>query len=429
MPPVDNSDVTAARQGVLMMQKYMPPVDTSGLTIEDRTIPGPGGALPIRIYQPETATRPAPALLFFHWGGFMLGDLDTEHARCVMLALEAECVVVSVDYRLAPEHPFPAAPEDCYASLLWTAKNANELGINSACIAVGGTSAGGGLAAAICLMAKDRNGPQIVFQLMGFPVVDHDMKMASVQAFTDTPNWTYDATINMWKYYLGEASKDMLAYAAPLHASDLSQLPPAYIWTGEFDPLRDEGIAYAERLMAAGVPVELHNYAGAFHGFDQVPDASIAARSRKEQVAALRAAFNQPGVDDNTEQVTHFGHTMIHVADVEVAVAWYRKVFGFKVKFMTDDKAYAELSSGTTTLAFSVNDLEKSKYGVFNENDLTKLPGGFHLTFEVKDLDSVYKSALDNGAVNISEPQAQPWGARVARLRDPNGVLLAIGGL
>ncbi len=291
MPPVDNSDVAKARQSVAMMNEFMPPVDESGVSIEERAIPGPDSEIRVRIYRPASGERSAPALLFYHWGGFMLGDLDTEHARCVMIAREAACVVVSVDYRLAPEHPFPAAPEDSYAGLVWTAENAARLGVDAERIAVGGTSAGGGLAAAVSLMARDRRGPRVSFQFMGFPVLDDRMETASVRAFTDTPNWTYEATVNMWRYYLDGHAGSVSPYAAPMRAEDLSGLPPAYVWTGEFDPLRDEGVAFALRLMAAGVPVEMHNYAGAFHGFDQVPGAEIAQRSRHEQVAVLRAAF------------------------------------------------------------------------------------------------------------------------------------------
>lgn len=288
MPPIDNSDVAQSRQGIVMMQQFMPPVDATGVSIEDCMIVGADGDdLPIRIYQPAAADRPAPAMVFYHWGGFMLGNLDTEHARCVMIARDAGCVVVSVDYRLAPEHPFPAGVEDCYAGLLWTIRNATELGIDPARVAVGGTSAGGGLAAAVSLMARDRQQPKLAFQFMGFPVTDDRMETDSIKAFTDTPNWTYPATVIMWNHYLGETRSDQTSpYAAPMRADDLRDLPPAYIWTGEFDPLRDEGIAYALRLMAAGVPIELHNFAGTFHGFDQTPGAVIARRSQREQVAA-----------------------------------------------------------------------------------------------------------------------------------------------
>lgn len=428
MPPVDNSDVAQARQGIEMMHQFMPPVDTSGVTVTDRTIPGPNdNEIRVRVYQPDAAPRPAPAMVFYHWGGFMLGNLETEHARCVMIARDAACVVVSVDYRLAPEHPFPAGPEDCYAGLVWTAANAADLSVDPVRIAVGGTSAGGGLAAAVSLMSRDRGGPAIALQFMGFPVTDDRMETASVRAFTDTPNWTYPATVNMWRYYLGD-NHDGPAhpYAAPIRADDLSGLPPAYIWTGEFDPLRDEGIAYALRLMSAGVPVELHNYAGAFHGFDQTPGAAIARRSQREQVAVIRAALGEaPAAEE--EASAAFGHMMVHVTDVAATVAWYQQVFGLAVRFAAPGNTYAEMATGTTTLAFSAEPTEREKYGEFTPNTPDALPAGFHLALQVADLDTVYERALKAGAVSIHPPQPQPWGAPVARVRDLNGVLVAIG--
>ncbi|MEO1644385.1 MAG: alpha/beta hydrolase fold domain-containing protein, partial [Chloroflexota bacterium] len=427
MPPIDNSDVAKARQGIEMMQQYMPPVDTSGVTITDRTIPAEYGEVPLRIYTPETDVHPLPAMLFFHWGGFMLGNLETEHARCVMIAHDAECVVISVDYRLAPEHPFPAALEDAYTALHWTVEHADTLGLDTERIAVGGTSAGGGLAASIALMSRDRNGPKIAFQFMGFPVTDDRMTTETVQAFKDTPNWTHDANINMWDYYLGENRENVSPYAAPMRAEDMSDLPPAYIWTGEFDPLRDEGIQYAVRLMSAGVPVELHNFAGTFHGFDQTPGAAIAKRSQREQVAVIRAALGISTSTDEAADVTQFGHTMIHVADVKDTAEWYRSVFGFAITFITPDSSYAEMDTGSTTLAFSAEPMEREKYGDFVPNTFEALPAGFHLALQVSDLNTTYEKALTMEAVSINPPQAQSWGADVARIRDLNGVLVAIG--
>lgn len=427
MPPIDNSDVAKARQGIEKMQQYMPPVDTSGVTITDRAIPAEYGEIPIRIYTPETEVYRLPAMLFFHWGGFMLGNLETEHARCVMIARDAECVVISVDYRLAPEHPFPAALDDAYVALHWTVEHADMLGLDTERIAVGGTSAGGGLAASIALMSRDRNGPKIAFQFMGFPVTDDRMTTETVQTFTETPNWTHDANINMWDYYLGENRENVSPYAAPMRADNLSDLPPAYIWTGEFDPLRDEGIQYAVRLMSAGVSVELHNFAGTFHGFDQIPSAAIAKRSQQEQVAVIRAALGGSISRDEASDVTHFSHMMLHVAHVKTTVEWYRTVFGFTITFITPDASYAEMDTGSTTLAFSAEPIEREKYGNFVPNTSEALPAGFHLALQVSDLNATYEKALAMGAVSINPPQAQTWGADVARIRDLNGVLVAIG--
>lgn len=430
IPPIDNSDVAQARQYIAIMHQFMPPVDTSGIDITNRMIRGPESDIPIRIYRPDTLGRSAPAMLFYHWGGFMLGDLETEHARCVRIARDAECVVVSVDYRLAPEYPFPAGVEDCYAGLVWVATNATEFGIDPDRIAVGGTSAGGGLAAAVALMARDREGPKIALQFMGFPVTDDRMETVSVKSFTNTPNWTYDATVNMWKYYLGEHSTDEVSpYAAPMRAKDVSSLPPAYVWTAEFDPLRDEGIAYALRLIAAGVPVELHNYAYTFHGFDQVPNATIAQCAQQEQIVVIGAALGTRPLDHQQTNAPNFSHTMIHVADVAQTIVWYNKVFDLKTKFVTEDGQYAELLTGNTTLVFSANALEHSKYGDFAENSLDVLPPGFHIAISVPDLHTTYQRALESGAVSINPPEAQPWGTYVARIRDMNGILVAIGEL
>lgn len=292
-PPPVYDDLPAARRMVAQMQQYLPPVDTSGVDWDERQIPGPDAApsIAVRIYRPNHRPQPGAALVFFHWGGFVLGDLTTEHARCVLLAREVGCLVVSVDYRLAPEHPFPHGLEDCYAALQWTAGHTAELGIDPARIAVGGTSAGGGLAAAVALLARDRGGPAIAMQYLGYPVLDDRMITESANAFTATPNWTAGANRLMWHYYLGGSSANRSPYAAPARADDLGGLPPAYLWTAEFDPLRDEGLAYAERLIRAGTAVDLRNYAGTFHGFDQAPGATIARLAQHDQIVALRRSL------------------------------------------------------------------------------------------------------------------------------------------
>jgi acetyl esterase len=293
-PPPVYDDLPVARRMVAQMQQYLPPVDESGVDWDEQHIPGPVDApdVKVRLYRPERRPQPGAALVFFHWGGFVLGDLTTEHARCVLLAREVGCLVVSVDYRLAPEHPFPHGLEDCYAALQWTAVHADELGVDPARIAVGGTSAGGGLAAAVALLARDRGGPAIALQYLGYPVLDDRMDTASANAFVATPNWTASANRLMWRYYLGAQGGNTSAYAAPAHADDVTGLPPAYLWTAEFDPLRDEGLAYAERLLRAGVAVDLRNYAGTFHGFDQVPGATIARLAQQDQIAALRRSLH-----------------------------------------------------------------------------------------------------------------------------------------
>jgi acetyl esterase/lipase len=230
--------------------------------------------------------------VYCHGGGFVLGEIDLFDPVCGGYAANADVIVISVDYRLAPEHPFPAGVEDCYAALLWTAANATDLAVDPAAVAVGGESAGGALAAALALMARDRHGPAIAFQLLANAVLDDRLETVSVRSFTDTPLWNSHQTAIMWDLYLGPERRQVSPYAAPARATDLSGLPPAYVQTAEFDPLRDEGIAYAQRMLHAGVPVELHNFAGAFHGFDALPTA-ISRAAAAAQDAALRRALHK----------------------------------------------------------------------------------------------------------------------------------------
>jgi acetyl esterase/lipase len=226
-----------------------------------------------------------------HGGGFILGDLDTDHARNVQLCRELGVVVVSVDYRLAPEDPYPAALEDCYVGLQWMAKHAADLGIDPERIAIHGISAGGGLCAALALLARDRGGPAICFQYLSMPEVDDRLQTPSMRALVDTPLWNRPNAVVSWDSYLGKGvpgTADVPVYAAPARATDLSSLPPAYVSAMHFDPLRDEGIAYALALLAAGVTVELHLFPGTFHGSSMLDRAVISQRELTEEVAVLR---------------------------------------------------------------------------------------------------------------------------------------------
>ncbi|HUI02617.1 MAG TPA: alpha/beta hydrolase [Acidimicrobiales bacterium] len=258
----------------------------------NRQIPGPGavGEISVRVYEPRSRGASAvPGVVFFHGGAFVLGDLYTEEQRCLRYAADAGCVVVSADYRLAPEHPYPAAVDDCYAALAWTAAHAAELGVDPGRLAVAGSSAGGALAAAVALMARDVGGPPLAFQLLNYPVLDDRMTTPSMQAFDATPLWTNQSTADMWDHYLGPAPRpDVSPYAAPARAADVRGLPPSYVLTAELDPLRDEGIDYARRLMEAGVSTELHTVPGACHGFDIVAaGATLGRGALDEQVRAL----------------------------------------------------------------------------------------------------------------------------------------------
>jgi acetyl esterase/lipase len=199
--------------------------------------------------------------------------------------------VVSVDYRLAPEDPYPAGLEDCYAGLVWFAEHAEEYGVDPDRIAIHGISAGGGLCAGLALLARDRGGPAIAFQYLGVPEVDDRLGTASMSAYIDTPLWNQPNAVLSWAAYLGAGvpgTADVPVYAAPARASDLSGLPAAYVSAMEFDPLRDEGIAYALALQAAGVQVELHMFPGTFHGSSLVEHAVISQLERSEEITVLR---------------------------------------------------------------------------------------------------------------------------------------------
>jgi len=248
-------------------------------------VPGPPGADPVRvrIYRPPGDATARPAVVYVHGGGFIAGDLDSEDLRCVRLAHDGGCVVVSVEYRLAPEHRYPAALDDCYAALCWTSSSAPALGVDPARIGLVGASSGGNLAAGTALRARDRGEPAVAFQCLVYPTLDDRMETASV-GFVDTPMIDGSDVARCWDYYLGPDRSDVSEYAAPGRAADLAGLPPTYVMTAELDPLRDDGLRYATRLLEAGVSVELHQFAGAFHGFDLFPTA-ISSRALDEQVA------------------------------------------------------------------------------------------------------------------------------------------------
>ncbi len=294
-PFSDFSDPVSSRaQGAEMMASLNVDIDESGVIIENRSIPGGSEApeIPVRIYRPKSLSSTTAGLVYIHGGGFAMGDLDSEHGGVVSLCVDLGIVIVSVDYRLAPEHPYPAALDDCYSALCWTAKNAEDLSIDKGRIGVCGGSAGGGLSAGLALLTRDKKGPTLCFQCLGIPELDDRLQTVSMQTFTDTPLWNQPSAANSWKYYLGDAyqagSDNVPCYAAPARATDLGGLPPAYVTTMEFDPLRDEGIDYAFRLLQAGVNVELHSYPGTFHGSGLVnANAAVSVRERKDMRAAL----------------------------------------------------------------------------------------------------------------------------------------------
>jgi acetyl esterase len=259
---------------------------------EGRIAPGPGGAIPIRIYRP-LGQGPFPALVWYHGGGWVLGDIEQADAHCRELCSQVGMVVVNVDYRLAPEHKFPAAAEDCYAATLWTAKNASYLNIDVDKIAVGGDSAGGNLAAVVALMARERREPKVAFQLLVYPVTEHSYNTGSYTQNAEGYLLTKASMVWFWDHYLRmpEDGKDWRA--SPLLVKDLKGLPPALVLTAEFDPLRDEGEAYAKKLKDAGVAVTASRYNGQIHGFFGMPGLDDGKKAIEEAAAALRKVFGK----------------------------------------------------------------------------------------------------------------------------------------
>jgi acetyl esterase/lipase len=267
----------------------------AGIRVEDATAPGPEGAptVRVRVYRPEGLPASAPALLWMHGGGFLIGAPEQDDALCAAYAEALGCVVASVDYRLAPEHPFPAPLEDCFAALTWLHREAAALGVDPARVAVGGASAGGGLAAGLALLAHDRGVP-VVFQLLVYPMIDDRTTLRTDVDGGVHRVWNQPANAFGWASYLGRApgGADVPDAAAPARRADLSGLPPAWIGVGTFDLFHDEDLAYAARLRAAGVPVDLEVVPGAFHGFDAISAKAAVSRAfHASQHASLRRAF------------------------------------------------------------------------------------------------------------------------------------------
>jgi acetyl esterase len=257
--------------------------------VEDRSIPGPAGTIPARLYRP--AGDALPLLVYFHGGGWVLGGLASHDAVCRALANAAGCAVLAVDYRLAPEHRYPAAADDCYAATVWAVANARTLGADPARVAIGGDSAGGNLTAVTALRARDQGTPPLRFQLLIYPVTDHGFDTASYRDNAEGYLLTHGDMVWFWNHYLGDGD-GAEPYASPLRATDLRGLPPALVITAGFDPLRDEGEAYAKRMQDAGVPVTLTRYDGMIHGFFGMGAQLDKAKAAVDEAArALRAAF------------------------------------------------------------------------------------------------------------------------------------------
>jgi acetyl esterase len=264
----------------------------SGVSVQDATMPGPGGDLPTRIYRPESLEGPLPILVYFHGGGFVIGDRDTHDIPCRRLSLGAGCVVVSVDYRCAPEHPFPAAVDDAWAATRWIVDHAAELGGDAERVAVGGDSAGGTLAAVVCHLAKQEGGPKLVYQLLIYPATDLTGGLPSHRTLGQGYRLTADLMAWFMKHYFSGGGDKRQWIASPLFAEDFTGLPPGLVLTAGYDPLKNEGSAYASKLREARVETELVEYGGMIHGFICMGGLiDAAAESMEVCAAALSRAF------------------------------------------------------------------------------------------------------------------------------------------
>lgn len=261
----------------------------------DRHVRGMHGqpAVTVRVYRPLGRSSPLPALLYMHGGGFSLGDLEVEDRQCVRICREVGCLVVSVDYRLAPEDPYPAAVRDCYGALEWVARDHQALGVAPDRLAVAGGSAGGGLAAAVALMARDRGGPPLCLQLLIYPEID-DRSDNESSRFDGVPIFDGKAKARSWRHYLGDSKGEVPIYAAPNRCDDLAGLPATFLVTAGLDPLRDEGAEYGAKLVHSGVAVEWHHYPDVPHGWDIFAPRSVSARrSWATRLTAMRTAFGE----------------------------------------------------------------------------------------------------------------------------------------
>lgn len=292
-------DVPAARRtmdALAEAQAHKAPV-IEGINSTDHHIPGPPDApdVFVRVYEPDNRSAILPALVWIHGGGYVLGSVERDDLLARHLCQAVDCVVASVEYRLAPEHPYPAPLEDCYAALKWLSESAATFGIDPARIAIGGASAGGGLCAGLALLARDRAEVNVAFQMPIYPMIDDRNVAPATEASPDTYVWSRENNLMGWAAYLGDLGdgKDVPYYAAPFRATDLSGLPPAYIPVGDLDLFIDENIRYAERLISHGVPTELHVYPGGFHGFNGfVPGAALSRRFNGERDEALQRALH-----------------------------------------------------------------------------------------------------------------------------------------
>ena len=297
LPKMDLSDLASAREAERFVVGHLPRYEARiPLSVHDIVVPSQQntGAVAARVYAPPERSIPGPALLYLHGGAYVMGGLPMADPTARMLVERAGVTVVAVDYRLAPEHPYPAGLEDSYAVLQWSVDKGEEYGIGPDRVGVLGESAGGGLAAALALVARDRGGPRLAAQFLDAPTIDDRLETVSMTTLLETPAWQSVNSPYSWRYYLrGNAepgSINVPIYAAPARATveELSGLPPAYVTAYQIDPTRDEALDYAHRLIQAGVSTEVHHYAGAFHMAHIIPGTAIGARMIADRIAAIR---------------------------------------------------------------------------------------------------------------------------------------------
>jgi acetyl esterase/lipase len=297
LPILDLTDLPAARAALAAMYaEIKSPGADPAVTRADHTAPGAAGHpdVMVRVFRPAGVDDVLPGLVWIQGGGYVLTAPDMDDQFCEEIALRNQCAVVSVDWRRAPEHPFPAPAEDCYAALAWTVRNASGLRIDPARIVIGGHSSGGGSTAGLALLVRDRQELSIAHQLLIYPMLDDTDSTPSSFMVTDPEVWNRTSNEIGWRGYLGDTygTDQVSPYAAPTRMQDLSGLAPATVLTGELDLFVDEDITYAQRLMHAGVPTELHVYPAAHHGFDRhVPTATVSRRFAADRDAALQRAF------------------------------------------------------------------------------------------------------------------------------------------
>ncbi|TAK23783.1 MAG: alpha/beta hydrolase [Chloroflexota bacterium] len=290
LPPMEEGTPEVARAAMIERRKLVAGEPRPVASIVDRLIPGPVGDIAVRVYRPRPGAL--PALVFFHGGGWVIGTIDTHDPICRDLAVLGDCAVISVGYRLAPESRFPAAADDAFAATRWTIDNADELGIDAGRVSVGGDSAGGNLAAAVALMARDRGYLDLKYQLLIYPVTDHGFDTPSYLANAEGYGLTRAQMIWFSNHYLANAGDATHPYAAPLRAPSLAGLPSAYVVTAGYDVLRDEAISFVERLRADRVAVEHVHYDGLIHGFFGMGAAIRVANAAVQDAArALGAAL------------------------------------------------------------------------------------------------------------------------------------------